>query len=167
MSAARARDTSPVRGLIVALAMAVLAWPAAANAEDLVIKYDQSQLLHLARPASEVIIGNPAIAEVSVQAGNLLVVTGRTFGITNLIVLDAEHSVISEKRVLVKRDDDKVVNLQRGTEGRQSYNCTPQCNPQIMIGDDKAYFDRVRGASQDKVSISEHAADSGPQTGNR
>ena len=37
---------------------------------------------------------------------------------------------------MVKRDEGKVVNLQRGTE-RQSYNCTPQCNPSITIGDEQ------------------------------
>jgi hypothetical protein len=166
MSSARAKDTSAVHGLAFALAAAVLAWPAAANAGDLVVKYDQSQLLRLPRPASEVIIGNPTIADISVQAGNLLVVTGKTFGITNMIVLDAERNVIWDERVLVKRDEAKVVNLQRGTQ-RQSYNCTPQCNPQIVIGDEEKYFESVAKASQSKVGFSEKAAESSSQTGNR
>jgi Flp pilus assembly secretin CpaC len=37
--------------------------------------------------AAEVIIGNPTIADVSVQGGNLLVVTGKSFGVTNIISL--------------------------------------------------------------------------------
>ena len=77
------------------------------------------------------------------QSGNLLVVTGKTFGITNIIALDADRNVIQDQRVLVKRDEVKVVNLQRGTQ-RQSYNCTPQCNPSITVGDEQAYFDTIR-----------------------
>ena len=53
--------------------------------DDLIVKYDQSHLLRLPRPAAEIIIGNPAIADISVQFGNLLVITGKTFGITNII----------------------------------------------------------------------------------
>lgn len=143
----------------VAMLMVATSCPGAARAaEDLVVNYDQSQLLKLPRPAAEIIIGNPAIADVNVQNGNLLVVTGKTFGITNMIVLDAQRNVIVEQRILVKRDEAKVVNLNRGTL-RQSYNCTPQCNPSIVIGDEDAYFDSVSKASEKKIGFSERAAD--------
>jgi Flp pilus assembly secretin CpaC len=139
---------------------------APAAATDLIVKYDQSQLLHLPRPAAEIVIGNPAIADVSVQSGDLLVVTGKTFGITNMIVLDAERKIITESRILVQRDEAKVVNLQRGTV-RQSYSCTPQCNPSIVIGDDVSYFDAIAKAAQQKVGFSERAADATGQGGNQ
>lgn len=132
--------------------------------EDLIVNYDQSQLVKLARPAAEIIIGNPSIADVSVQNGNLLVVTGKTFGITNMIILDAQRNVILDQRILVKRDEAKVVNLMRGTQ-RQSYNCTPQCNPSIVIGDEDAYFESVAKASEKKMGLSEKSADQGAQTG--
>ena len=148
-----------------ALATAILG-TTAAHAEDLIVKYDQSQLLRLPRPASEIIIGNPAIADVSVQAGNLLVVTGKTFGITNIIALDAERNVIQDQRILVRRDEVKVVNLQRGTQ-RQSYNCTPQCNPSITVGDEQAYFDSISKASRAKISFSSSEADSAQQSGSQ
>ena len=133
-------------------------------AEDLIVNYDQSQLVKLPRPAAELIIGNPAIADVTVQNGSLLVVTGKTFGITNLIVLDAQRNVIQEQRILVKRDEAKVVNLNRGTL-RQSYNCTPQCNPSIVVGDEDAFFDSVSKASEKKMNFSERAADQVGQPG--
>ncbi len=147
---------------LIAAASAMAAGPV--EAEDLIVKYDQSQLLRLPRPAAEIIIGNPAIADISVQAGNLLVITGKTFGITNIIALDADRNVIQDQRILVKRDEGKVVNLQRGTE-RQSYNCTPQCNPSITIGDEQKYFDAVSAASQKKIGFSSREADSGAQPG--
>jgi Flp pilus assembly secretin CpaC len=152
-------------GATGAAMIGMAAMPAGA-AEDLIVKYDQSQLLRLPRPASEIIIGNPAIADISIQAGNLLVVTGKTFGITNIIVLDAERNVMQEQRVLVRRDEAKVVNLQRGTH-RQSYNCTPQCNPSITIGDEPTYFETISKASEKKIGFSERAADSNANTGNQ
>ena len=76
------------------------------------------------------------------------------------IALDDDRNVIQDQRVLVRRDDAKVVNLQRGTE-RQTFNCTPQCNPSIVIGDDQKYFDMISKAAQAKIGFSERAADSG------
>jgi Flp pilus assembly secretin CpaC len=136
-----------------------------ARGDDLIVKYDQSQLVHLPRAAAEIIVGNPTIADVAVQGGNLLVVTGKTFGITNIIALDSDRAVIQEVRVLVQRDEVKVVNLQRGTQ-RQSYNCTPQCNPSITIGDEQAYFDTISKASEKKIGFSERTAGAGAPAGN-
>lgn len=135
-----------------------LSLPAAAG--DLVVRYDQSQLLRLPRPASEIIIGNPSIADVSLQGGNLLVVTGKTFGITNIIALDAERNVIQDQRVMVERDDRKTVNLHKGST-RFTYSCTPNCEPNLTIGDDKTFFESVQSANAAKTKFSEGAADSG------
>ncbi len=71
------------------LLAAVSLSPMQARAADLIVKYDQSQLLRLPRPVVEIIIGNPTIADVTVQSGKLLVITGKSFGITNIIALDA------------------------------------------------------------------------------
>jgi Flp pilus assembly secretin CpaC len=141
--------------------------PAGSDAkEPIAIVIDRAKVMHISRPADTIIIGNPAIADVSVQAGNLLVVTGKTFGITNIIALDAERNVIQDQRILVRRDELKVVNLQRGTE-RQSYNCTPQCNPSITVGDEQKYFDSISKASRAKISFSSGEAQSSQQSGNQ
>jgi len=157
------------RAFVIALAtsaalLASMARPTAQGVDDIIVTYDQSQLLPLSRPAAEIIIGNPAIADVSVQSANLLVITGKSFGITNMIALDAKRQVIFERRILVKRDDVRVVNLQRGDKGRQTFNCTPQCNPTVTVGDDKDYFDATMKAAEKKSGMSEKAAD-GPGGG--
>jgi hypothetical protein len=130
-----------------------------ARADDLVVRYDQSQLLRLPRPATEVIIGNPSIADVALQGGNLLVITGKTFGITNVIALDAERNVIQDQRVLVERDDRRTVNLMKGGN-RYTLSCTPNCEPTLTIGDDKVFFETVKKHNSDKTSFSESSAES-------
>lgn len=139
---------------------AMMMAPVKVSAADLVVKYDQSQLLRLPRAVSEIIIGNPTIADVTVQSSKLLVITGKSFGITNIIALDSERNVIRDQRVLVQRDEVKVINLQKGTK-RQSYNCSPQCNPSITVGDDQAYFAEVAKTSERKIKLSESQAGSG------
>ncbi len=148
---------------LLAMLGAVIA-PEAQMGDDIIVKYDQSQLLRLPQPASEIIIGNPVIADVTVQTGGLLVVTGKSFGVTNMIVLDAKREVIFERRIMVRRDDARAVNLQRGVL-RQTYNCTPQCNPTVTIGDEQAYFEAMAKAADRKAGMSDKAAD-GTQGGN-
>ena len=133
---------------------------AGASAGDLIVRYDQSQLLHLPRPATEIIVGNPSIADVTLQDGNLLIVTGKTFGITNVIALDAAHNVIQDQRIMVERDDSKTVNLHKGST-RFTYACTPNCEPTLTIGDDKDFFSAVQTANSQKTKFSEGSSDSG------
>ncbi|MGZ9174977.1 MAG: pilus assembly protein N-terminal domain-containing protein [Candidatus Binatia bacterium] len=129
-------------------------------ADDLVVRYDQSQLLRMPRAVSEIIIGNPSIADVTVQSGNMLVITGKTFGITNIIALDAEKNVIQDQRVVVERDERGIVNVSRAGQ-RQSFSCTPTCAPTITIGDESTYFNQVVQSSTTKTKFSESGSDGG------
>lgn len=166
MSSRSKKSSGPSRlgTLARGLLLAALLPAGGAAAEDLVVKYDQSQLLRLPRPVAEIIIGNPTIADVTVQASNLLVVTGKTFGITNVIALDAERNVIRDQRVIVAREEARVVNLQKGGK-RESYNCTPNCNPSLVVGDEPTYFDSVGKMAQTKIKFSDSAAEGGTSSG--
>jgi Flp pilus assembly secretin CpaC len=146
-------------------AIALLA-PGSAKAADepLIVTYDQSKLLRLPRPAAEIIIGNPAIADVSVQAGNLLVITGKSFGTTNIIVLDSDRNPMQDQIVKVGRERYGVVNLVRGSQ-RQSLSCTPECHPALMIGDELGHFNHIKETTNGKMGISEKAADSAAASG--
>lgn len=157
-------QTSPSRHarslLKFALAVTLSVFSGVASANDLIVRYDQSQLLRLPRAISQVIIGNPSIADASVQGTNLIVVTGKTFGVTNIIALDKQGNVIQDQRVIVQRDDVRMVNLHKGSQ-RQSFTCAPNCTPTITIGDDKDYFEMISGHSQKKTQFSASESESG------
>jgi Flp pilus assembly secretin CpaC len=131
--------------------MLALASTAYAGAPDLMVRYDQSQLIRLPRTATEVIIGNPTIADVSIQGGNLLVVTGKNFGVTNIIALDAQRNVIQDQRVIVEHDMSRTVSLYRGVK-RESYTCTPNCSSTLTVGDADEYFDSINKSAQSKAT---------------
>jgi Flp pilus assembly secretin CpaC len=154
------RALAVVSAALLAMLSGIVA-PAAQMLDDIIVKYDQSQLLRLPQPASEIIIGNPVIADVAMQSGGMLIITGKSFGITNMIVLDAKREVMFERLIMVKREDARVVNLLRGIQ-RQTYNCTPQCNPTVTIGDEQAYFDSTAKAAEKKAGLSEKAAEGSP-----
>jgi hypothetical protein len=150
--------------IVAAILTLVPVGPTDAAERDLIVRYDQSQLLRLPRPVAEIIIGNPSIADVTVQANTLLVVTGKTFGVTNLIVLDADRKIIQEQRIIVERDENRVVNLHKAGL-RQSYSCTPNCSPTLTIGDDKEYFDMVEKHGKAKTGFSGGESSQSPQGG--
>lgn len=154
------------RGARMAMLLVALLSTAGASTaadKDLIVNYDQSKLLRLSRPVAEIVIGNPSIADVTVNGSSMLVVTGKTFGMTNIIALDADRKIIREQRVIVERDEHRVVNLHKAGV-RQSYSCTPNCSPTLTIGDDSAYFDKIQKHSAAKTgfSNSEGQSTSGP-----
>lgn len=145
------------------VAAAIFAVPSRAAAGDLVVRYDQSTLLKLPRPVVDIIIGNPSIADVAVQGGNMLVVTGKSFGVTNIIALDSERNVIQDQRLIVIRDEARVLNLHKGA-ARHTFNCAPNCNPTLTIGDEQTHFDSLGKSTDRKLKMGDSQADVGGQS---
>jgi hypothetical protein len=152
----RSRKAAFIAGFL-ASALAVLPF-SPARAKDLVVKFDQSTLLRMPRPVADVIIGNPLIVEVTAQSNDMLVVTGKTFGITNIIALDASRNIIQDQRVLVIRDEARMVSVTKGGR-RESYNCAPNCNPSFVPGDEANFFELVGKSFERKNKMSEGAAE--------
>ncbi len=158
-----ARGISSIGLAVLAAATGIAALAAAphrANANDIIARFDQSQIIKLPRPIAEIIIGNPMIADVAIQSNNLLVITGKSFGLTNIIALDADRNIILDQRVMVQRDNTRQLYLSKGGK-RQTYNCTPQCNPTITVGDAPQYFDVVARSSERKIKLIEGQTEGG------
>ena len=109
--------------------------PAAAGEMDLVsVVIDQTRIVRLERPAAMVIVGNPTIADVTLRDPVTVFVLGRSFGVTNIIALDAEGNEIANKRVSVSPVKGSVVTVSRGAK-QFNYACTENCQPMLVPGD--------------------------------
>jgi Flp pilus assembly secretin CpaC len=129
-----------VRRRALVLAFAVIASAVAlrsAAADILTIVLDQAQVMTLPDRVGTIVVGNPLIADVSLQAGGTLVVTGRGYGTTNIIALDRAGATLMSKTVLVVGPRDNVV-VYRGAD-RESYSCAPRCERRITLGDAPAF----------------------------
>jgi len=132
----------PARGLAVAalLLAAVIAGPARA-ADTLKVAVDQAVITKLPAHVTTIVIGNPLIADVTVQPGGLLVVTGKGYGSTNMIALDRTGAVVSERNIeVVGPQGGDIVVVYRGVN-RESYSCAPGCERRITLGDAPEYFE--------------------------
>jgi hypothetical protein len=115
-----------MRSLILALALGSAAVPAAALAASLGVPLDQAMIITLSAPAHDVVVGNPAIADVTVSDQRHLVVTGKTGGVTNLVVDDAAGHIIFSRQIVVGASSGDRVEIIHGPQ-IVSYACAPIC----------------------------------------
>src|SRR5688572_27540752 len=106
-----------------------------------------ARILRMSAPAATVIIGNPGVADVTIQDPQTLVLTGKSYGQTNLIVLDAMGNPIADTLIEVVQEQADLVTVYMGTK-RISVACAPVCQPVIMLGDDAEYAAASAAASQ-------------------
>jgi Flp pilus assembly secretin CpaC len=147
------------RPLLLTLLLAIPALAAGAKAQTpatLDVRIDEARLVRLDREAAQVIVGNPSIADVAAQGARLLVVTGKSYGSTNVIALDREGREILSARLGVAPNDARLVTVYRGTL-RQSLHCTPDCQRMVAIGDDKAQFEQLADAVAKKFGMANAA----------
>jgi Flp pilus assembly secretin CpaC len=118
-------------------AVAVIA-PRPAPAAEMMVTLDQAAVIKLPEQVATIVIGNPVIADASLQSGGTMVVTGKGYGTTNIIALDRNGTVLMERLVTVRGPRDAVV-VYRGIE-RESYSCMPICQRRVTLGDGTDHF---------------------------
>ena len=153
--------------LSIALSAAVLfsadvvANAASENGQDpksVIVTVDQAKVFRVSRPASTIIIGNPAIVDATIEDDQTLILTGRSFGVTNLIVLDVNGDAVVDQPVVVRGSETSTVRIYR-RNSRETLACAPVCEPTLTIGDDNEAFDFASGQIQARNQLSEANSD--------
>ncbi len=121
--------------------MAAFADPATAV---IAVNVDQAKLFKMPGKVATIIVGNPMIADVTLQSGGLVVVTGKGYGATNFVAMDRAGEVLVDRQIEVLGPADKVVTVYRGVE-RETYSCTPICNHRVTLGDGDRYLNSSIG----------------------
>jgi len=143
------RLSGVVRGIwVIAAVLAIFAMlktsaKAQGPDETIGLTLDQSRLVRLPDRVATIVIGNPLIADAAVQPGGLMVLTGKGYGATNLIALDQKGNALMEKQLLVQApDQDSVVVVYKGVN-RETYSCSPLCDPRNTLGDSPQFFSQT------------------------
>ena len=132
------------------LALLGLSVAAPATAGDQIYRVDlnKTQIVRLPGSAGSIVIGNPAIADISVQSPNTVFVVGRGYGETNLIVLDRAGNTMMDADIQVTAvTPSHGVRVFNGSE-RSSYSCAPYCQPSPILGDDPGFIGENSGAAK-------------------
>ena len=117
---------------LAALASAALAGPAAAI--SMTVPLDQSTRLNIAGSAYSVLVGNPAVADVTVVDSHTLYISGRGYGSTDIIVLDRDGRTLYSGDLVVGAADTGRVSVYRGASGRTDMACAPNCQVSVRSG---------------------------------
>ena len=115
---------------------------------------DHARIVSVAGTPSAVVVGNPMFADVSVQQG-VIIVHGRNFGATNVIVLDVDGNQLAAFDVNVTSAGDRNISVFKAGHAFSSV-CAPLCQYTLQTGEDQEWF---------KVLNEQHAGKAGQSAG--
>lgn len=115
---------------LAAAAVCALSMAGVARAQSLNVEIDRSARIGLSGSAASVIVGNPAIADVTVVDANTLFVTGKGYGVTEVIAVDGVGRTIFQGEVVVTGGSTGSVRVWRGAQATEMV-CGASCAPSI------------------------------------
>lgn len=152
----RLRSALLTSAVSAAMVMVALAGPARANetvAQGTVsVLVDNAKVIRLPEKTQTVVVGNPMIADITLQKNGVVVLTGKSFGSTNLIALDGKGAMLAESTISVQAPQAAIITVQRGLD-RASYSCTPNCQPSVQLGDATKYFEETSKQAEARQSM--------------
>ena len=123
-----------IHRLFLALgATALLVGPGAALAQSgrISVEIDQAQRVQLSGPAGSVIVGNPEIADVTVVDASTLYITGKGYGVTEVVAVDQIGRTVFQSQIVVTAGDGAGrVRMWRGAQATEMA-CAASCSPSV------------------------------------
>ena len=129
-------------GATMAIALAQ-AGDLVAGEKAIVIYSDQAQVLPVKGQPAAAIIGNPMYADASIRQG-MIVLQGRHFGTTNLVVLDSNGKELANLLVTVQQTPTARVTMFKAGDPF-TYTCGGNnCETTLEVGDEKGHFEIIQ-----------------------
>lgn len=127
----------------LAKACAVLAGAAflagSAFADQFTVEASKTKPLRLKHKAAAIVVGNPNFADVAVHNENLIFITGKTYGTTNLLIFDDAGRQIYSGDIVVTANTSSFVTINRGGDN-VTLDCAGNCRSIISVGDRHEHF---------------------------
>ena len=102
----------------------------AAVGGGLTVEVNQSRRVVLGGAISNVIVGDPSVADVVMVDAHSVIVVGKGYGATQVMVIDRSGQPLLDARVTVVAPNEGRVTVYRGAVGTD-YSCAGRC--QIMV----------------------------------
>ncbi|HWE47855.1 MAG TPA: pilus assembly protein N-terminal domain-containing protein [Caulobacteraceae bacterium] len=144
----------PVLRFALAVLAAGVAFPALAH-PGVQVAVDHTTRLHVARPAGSVIVGNPAVADVTVVDPHTVFVSGRGYGVSEVVVLDPLGRTVWDGDVVVTQNNADQVTVYHGMAPTEMA-CATICTPSLRSA-------KPQGASGGAPGAAPGAAPAAPQ----
>jgi Flp pilus assembly secretin CpaC len=119
-----------MRRSLALLTFAAVTAATPALAATLTAPLGQAVRLPIRGVASDVVVGDTKIADVTVVGPSTIYVSGRGYGSTNVVVVDAGGRTLFDGRIVVPAANVGQVTLYRGSE-QSLVMCTPNCSAPV------------------------------------
>ena len=139
---------------LTAVAVGTNAYAESENSSALHVVIDRAKVVRVAKAADTIIIGNPSIVDATIQDARTIVLTGRNFGVTNLIVLDSDGDPIVDETIIVRGHETNIVRVYRQSV-RETLSCSPVCENTLTIGDNQKQFEAIHGQIESRNKLAE------------
>ncbi|MEX6633107.1 pilus assembly protein N-terminal domain-containing protein [Hyphococcus lacteus] len=120
-----------------------------AAAEQLWLTMDQVRPYKLENPAQSIVVGNPSIADVTVQDNSNVLLFGKAPGLTNIYIFNEDGEAVKNLIIRVRTPSADMMTVHRGI-ARTTYNCTTNCEATVTVGDSDTVFNNVAAQVQSK-----------------
>ena len=117
--------TAKRAALLAALSL-LSAATAAQAASHVNVGLNQGLRLQVGGSAANVVIANPAIADVTVVDAHSVIILGKGYGTTQVMVLDSTGRLLMDSIVTVNAPAEGQMTVYRGPLAQQ-YDCSPRC----------------------------------------
>jgi Flp pilus assembly secretin CpaC len=131
-----------------------------ASAEQLWLTMDQVRPFKLESPAQSIVVGNPAIADVTVQDSTNVLLFGKAPGLTNIFIFDENGEAVKNLVIRVRTPSSDMLTVHRGA-ARTTYNCTTNCEATVTVGDAAETFSGVSSQVQTKFGQASNLSQGG------
>jgi len=87
--------------ILVSMLAATVMASAAAMADGLELNWREARVVRLAKPATSIVVGDPTVADVTLDSPTTVIVFGKTPGETNILVLSGNDELLLDWPVVV------------------------------------------------------------------
>lgn len=127
------------------------------------ILLDHMQRIKIAKPASVVMIGNPAIADITMLDPSIAFISAKSIGATNMVALDGNGDEIVNYQILVREPQVKRVSIRRAFT-KENYQCAPDCNRALSMTDTQEAFSETSGIVATRMGMNQQTTPQSPET---
>lgn len=141
---------------ITFIILASMALASNASAREFAVEASKTRQLELPGGVTTIVIGDPRVADIAVHDQNLIFITGRTIGTTNLLAYNAAGKKIFDGDVVVTTNAANFVSINRAGQ-TNTFDCAPRCRSIVAIGDERRYFNDVVNQARQVQRIAQEA----------
>lgn len=114
--------------LTVSLTLVATVAGAQSKSAPLTVSTGQAARLSLSAPVRDLVVGDPAVADVSLVNDRTLVILAKKVGSTSILAFDARGNALADRQIVVSDVPAGGVVVQRGGASA-TYACGASCSP--------------------------------------